>query len=452
MRRIPRIDSDSTEGIVMEKISGDVEFRSVEFAYPSRPDSIILNDFNLKVTAGATVALVGCSGSGKSTVIALMERFYDPRRGEILLDGVDIKSLRLKWLRSQIGLVSQEPTLFATSIKENILFGKEEATMEEVVAAAEASNAHNFISQLPQGYDTMMSGGQKQRIGIARAVLKSPKILLLDEATSALDSESERIVQEALDLASVGRTTIVVAHRLSTIRNADAIAVVQAGRVIELGCHDDLIRDEDGLYSSLVRLQQQTTRARVGEDSSSSSVALVASTLLCDRKSRSFPACSGSNSATSSRDQEAHDELEADAREVLSMRRLLLLNAPEWRQAVMGSLGAVAFGAVQPLCAFVMGSMISMFFPKDHEQIKSNTTTYCLVFVALSVLSFLVNILQHYNFGAMGEYLTKRVRERMLSKILTFEVGWFDRDENSTGAVCSRLANDANVVGGLLHR
>ena len=154
MRRIPRIDSDSTEGIVMENISGDVEFRSVEFAYPSRPDSIILNDFNLKVAAGTTVALVGGSGSGKSTVIALMERFYDPRRGEVLLDGIDIRSLRLKWLRSQIGLVSQEPTLFATSIKENILFGKEEATMEEVVAAAKASNAHNFISQLPQGYDT----------------------------------------------------------------------------------------------------------------------------------------------------------------------------------------------------------------------------------------------------------------------------------------------------------
>ncbi|XP_065031997.1 putative multidrug resistance protein [Musa acuminata AAA Group] len=452
MKRIPRIDSDSTEGIVMENISGDVEFRSVEFAYPSRPDSIILNDFNLKVAAGTTVALVGGSGSGKSTVIALMERFYDPRRGEVLLDGIDIRSLRLKWLRSQIGLVSQEPTLFATSIKENILFGKEEATMEEVVAAAKASNAHNFISQLPQGYDTkvgergiQMSGGQKQRIAIARAVLKSPKILLLDEATSALDSESERIVQEALDLASVGRTTIVVAHRLSTIRNADAIAVVQAGRVMELGSHDDLIRDEDGLYSSLVRLQQ-TTRATVGEDSSSSSVAPVASSLLCDRKSRSFSVCSRSNSATSSRHQEAHDELEAIARPVPSLRRLLLLNAPEWRQAVMGSLGAVAFGAVQPLYSFVMGSMISMFFLTDHEQIKSNTTTYCLVFVALSVLSFLVNILLHYNFGAMGEYLTKRVRERMLSKILTFEVGWFDRDENCTGAVCSRLANDANVV------
>ncbi|CAL9183326.1 unnamed protein product, partial [Musa hybrid cultivar] len=210
IRRTPRIDSDSTEGTVIENLSGDVEFRSVEFAYPSRPENIILRAFDLKVPAGKTVALVGGSGSGKSTVIALMERFYDPLGGEIFLDGVDFRSVKLKWLRSQIGLVSQEPALFATSIKENLLFGKEEATMEEVVAAATASNAHNFISQLPEGYDTQvgesgvqMSGGQKQRIAIARAVLKSPRILLLDEATSALDSESERVVQEALDQASL---------------------------------------------------------------------------------------------------------------------------------------------------------------------------------------------------------------------------------------------------------
>ena len=156
IRRTPRIDSDSTEGTVIENLSGDVEFRSVEFAYPSRPENIILRAFDLKVPAGKTVALVGGSGSGKSTVIALMERFYDPLGGEILLDGVDIKSIKLKWLRSQIGLVSQEPALFATSIKENLLFGKEEATVEEVVAAATASNAHNFISQLPQGYDTQV--------------------------------------------------------------------------------------------------------------------------------------------------------------------------------------------------------------------------------------------------------------------------------------------------------
>ncbi|CAL9172528.1 unnamed protein product, partial [Musa hybrid cultivar] len=453
IRRTPRIDSDSTEGTVIENLSGDVEFRSVEFAYPSRPENIILRGFDLKVPAGKTVALVGSSGSGKSTVIALMERFYDPLGGEILLDGVDIRSIKLKWLRSQIGLVSQEPALFATSIKENLLFGKEEATVEEVVAAATASNAHNFIAQLPQGYDTQvgesgvqMSGGQKQRIAIARAVLKSPRILLLDEATSALDSESERVVQEALDLASLGRTTIVVAHRLSTIRNADVIAVVQAGRVAELGSHDDLIRDEDGLYSSLVRFQQ--TAGAAGSDApSSSSAALVAFPRPGSSESRRLSLCSRSSSTSSSRHQESQEESEADAPPpVPSLRRLLLLNLQEWRQAVLGSLGAMAFGAVQPLYAFSMGSMLSVYFMNDHKEIRSNTRTYCLIFVAMSVLSFLVNILQHYNFAAMGEYLTRRVRQRMLSKILTFEVGWFDRDENSTGAICSRLANDANVV------
>uniref|UniRef100_A0A804IBC5 Uncharacterized protein n=1 Tax=Musa acuminata subsp. malaccensis TaxID=214687 RepID=A0A804IBC5_MUSAM len=433
--------------------SGDVEFRSVEFAYPSRPENIILRAFDLKVPAGKTVALVGGSGSGKSTVIALMERFYDPLGGEIFLDGVDIRSVKLKWLRSQIGLVSQEPALFATSIKENLLFGKEEATMEEVVAAATASNAHNFISQLPQGYDTQvgesgvqMSGGQKQRIAIARAVLKSPRILLLDEATSALDSESERVVQEALDLASLGRTTIVVAHRLSTIRNADVIAVVQAGRVAELGSHYDLIRDEDGLYSSLVRFQQ--TAGAAGSDApSSSSSALVAFPQPGSSESHRLSSCSRSSSTSSSRHQEVQEESEADAPPpVPSLRRLLLLNLPEWRQAALGTLGAMAFGAVQPLYAFLMGSMLSVYFMNDHNEIRSNTRKYSIVFLAMSIFSFLVNILQHYNFGAMGEHLTRRVRQRMLTQILTFEVGWFDRDENSTGAICSRLANDANVV------
>lgn len=157
MKRIPKIDSDSIEGEVLENVSGNVEFRAVEFAYPSRPENPIFRDFSLKVPAGRTVALVGGSGSGKSTAIALLERFYDPSKGEILLDGMDIRKLKLKWLRSQMGLVSQEPALFATSIKENIFFGKEDASMEEVVAAAKASNAHNFISQLPQGYDTQVT-------------------------------------------------------------------------------------------------------------------------------------------------------------------------------------------------------------------------------------------------------------------------------------------------------
>ncbi|WOK95121.1 multidrug resistance protein [Canna indica] len=461
IRRVPKIDSGSTEGEVLESVSGNVEFRRVEFAYPSRPGNYIFRDFNLKVPAGRTVALVGSSGSGKSTVIALLERFYDPLGGEILLDGVDIRKLKLKWLRSQMGLVSQEPALFATSIMENILFGKEDATMEEVVAAAKAANAHNFISQLPQGYNTQvgergvqMSGGQKQRIAIARAVLRSPKILLLDEATSALDSESERLVQEALDLASVGRTAIVIAHRLSTVRNADMITVVQDGQVMEIGSHDELISNEGGLYSSLVRLQQ-TARAQELEGGASSALTAHSQFGSSNNMSQRFSAGSRTSSARSFGTSAADDGGNGEALEkrrlpVPSFRRLLMMNAPEWRQALLGSLSATVFGAIQPLYSYALGSMVSIFFLKDHDEIKAKTRTYAFVFLALSIFSFLINVGQHYNLGAMGEYLTKRVRERMLSKILTFEVGWFDQDENSTGAICARLAKDANVVRSLV--
>ncbi|KAJ3679074.1 hypothetical protein LUZ60_017085 [Juncus effusus] len=458
IQRVPKIDSESTEGETLENVSGEVEFKNIEFAYPSRLENPIFVNFNLRVPSGRTVALVGGSGSGKSTVIALLERFYDPLGGEILVDGVDIKRLRLKWLRCQIGLVSQEPALFATSIKENILFGKEDATMEEVVLAAKASNAHNFISQLPHGYDTQvgeqgvqMSGGQKQRIAIARAILKSPKILLLDEATSALDTESERVVQEALDLASVGRTTIVIAHRLSTIRNADLIAVMQTGEVKELGSHDELIYDENGLYSSLVRLQQ-TKESRDEETNGQATTGQSSQVASSHSMSRRFSATtSRSDSARSiGNGEEDDDEIEKMAVPVPSFKRLLMLNAPEWKQALLGGLSAVVFGGIQPAYAYAMGSMVSVYFLTDHNEIKAKTREFALIFVGLTILSFLINVGQHYNFGAMGEYLTKRVRERMLSKILTFEIGWFDQDENSTGAICSRLAKDANVVRSLV--
>ncbi|XP_062223848.1 putative multidrug resistance protein [Phragmites australis] len=455
IQRVPKIDSESNAGEELANVVGEVEFKNVEFCYPSRPESPIFVSFNLRIPAGRTVALVGSSGSGKSTVIALLERFYDPSAGEVTLDGMDIRRLRLKWLRAQMGLVSQEPALFATSIRENILFGKEDATAEEVVAAAKAANAHNFISQLPQGYDTQvgergiqMSGGQKQRIAIARAILKSPKILLLDEATSALDTESERVVQEALDLASVGRTTIVIAHRLSTIRNADTIAVMQYGEVKELGSHDELIANENGLYSSLVRLQQTRDSREADEFGGTGSTSAVGQS-SSHSMSRRFSVISRSSSARSIGDARDDDNTKKKLL-VPSFRRLLMLNAPEWKQALMGSFSAIVFGGIQPAYAYAMGSMISVYFLTDHEQIKDKTRTYALIFVALAVLSFLINIGQHYNFGAMGEYLTKRIREQMLAKILTFEIGWFDRDENSSGAICSQLAKDANVVRSLV--
>ncbi|XP_028775288.1 ABC transporter B family member 15-like [Neltuma alba] len=464
IKRVPKIDSDNMSGEILESVSGEVEFDHVQFAYPSRRGSIILNDFCLKVPAGKTMALVGGSGSGKSTVISLLQRFYDPLVGEIRLDGVPIHKMQLKWLRSQMGLVSQEPALFATSIKENVLFGKEDASMEEVIEAGKASNAHNFISHLPQGYDTQvgergiqMSGGQKQRIAIARAIIKKPRLLLLDEATSALDSESERVVQEALDKAAVGRTTIIIAHRLSTIRNADVIAVVQNGKIMEMGSHDELMQNDDGHYTSLVRLQQ-TEQFKTQQEDTVSAPSSISNRDMNNTSSRRLSLVSRSSSANSmarnpasvADEDDGHHVTEEQKFPVPSFRRLLALNLPEWKQATMGCISAILFGAVQPLYAFAMGSMVSVYFLTDHDEIKKKTRTYVLCFLGLAIFSLLINISQHYYFAYMGEYLTKRVRERMLSKILTFEVGWFDQDENSSGAICSRLAKDANVVRSLV--
>ncbi|KAG5535027.1 hypothetical protein RHGRI_022962 [Rhododendron griersonianum] len=461
IKKVPKIDSDNMNGQILESISGEVEFKNVKFAYPSRPDTLIFQNFNLKIPSGLTVALVGGSGSGKSTVIALLQRFYDPMGGEICLDGVAIDKLQLKWLRSQMGLVSQEPALFATSIKEIILFGKEDGDMEEIIAAAKASNAHNFISQLHQGYDTQvgergvqMSGGQKQRIAIARAIIKATRILLLDEATSALDSESERVVQKALDNAAVGRTTVIIAHRLSTIQNANVIAVVQNGQVMETGSHDELIYDDNGLYASLVRMQQrENEREEIpsnGASTSSNNPKMDSN----NNSSRRLPILSRSSSANAAAQSQRLDNSSKVGLDqvfpVPSFQRLLAMNLPEWRQAVMGCIGAVLFGAIQPLYAFAMGSVISVYFLPDHNEIKYKIRIYSLCFVGLAISSLLINVIQHYNFANMGEHLTKRIRERMLSKIMTFEVGWFDRDENSSGSICSRLAKDANVVRSLV--
>ncbi|WVZ77546.1 hypothetical protein U9M48_025403, partial [Paspalum notatum var. saurae] len=450
IRRVPKIDSESSAGEQLASVAGEVQFKNVEFCYPSRPEVPIFVSFNLRVPAGRKVALVGGSGSGKSTVIALLERFYDPSAGEVTLDGVDIRRLRLKWLRAQMALVSQEPALFATSIRDNILFGKEDATEEEVIAAAKAANAHNFISQLPQGYHTQVgergvqiSGGQKQRIAIARAILKSPKILLLDEATSALDTESERVVQEALDQASVGHTTIIVAHRLSTIRNADMIAVMHSGEVKEQGSHDALIINENGLYTALVRLQQAKDSREVNE--AGEKIAAMGQSSI-QNISRNLSSGSRSNSESSIGDAENDGSSKKSQPPVPSFRRLLMLNAPEWKEALMGSFSAIVYGGIQPAYAYFMGSMISVYFIAEHNEIKEKTRIYALIFVSLAILSVLISIVQHYNFGAMGEYLTKRIREQMLAKILTFEIGWFDHDDNSTGAICSQLAKDANVV------
>ena len=263
--RQSKIDSASESGDRPSKCEGTIELKDIIFAYPQRPDAPVFENFNLTVPSGQTVALVGESGSGKSTVVSLIERFYDPQGGSVLLDGTDLRDLNLHWLRANVGLVSQEPVLFNLTVADNIRYGRPEASLEQVEEAARAANAHQFIQALPEGYQTMLgegsiqlSGGQKQRIAIARALVKDPRVLLLDEATSALDAESEHVVQEALDRLMVGRTTIVVAHRLSTIRDADSIAVVYKGFIVEQGSHEELMKKK-GSYSRLVSHQMRSS-------------------------------------------------------------------------------------------------------------------------------------------------------------------------------------------------
>jgi len=239
--------------------------KNVAFKYPARPDVPVFTDFDLVIPANSTVAFVGPSGSGKSTTVALLQRFYDVNSGSVCLDGHDIRGLNLAFLRSQMALVQQEPVLFGGDIHDNIAYGKEGASEEEVMQAAKSANAHNFISEFPSAYKTdvgergtQMSGGQKQRIAIARAIIRQPKVLLLDEATSALDSESERVVQQALDelLSQKGRTTLMIAHRLATVVNSDLICVIYDGRIVEKGTHSELMRIPDGHYKKLAARQQ----------------------------------------------------------------------------------------------------------------------------------------------------------------------------------------------------
>jgi len=259
--RVSPIDATNPGGLGEENARGtDIKLTNVKFTYPTRNDVIVLKDFSVTIKAGTTVALVGQSGSGKSAIIALLERFYDPLRGSVSVHGIDSKDSNVAYLRSKLGLVSQEPDLFDTTIGQNICYGLPDdvvVTQDQIEAAARVSNAHSFISEFPDGYNTLvgrggssLSGGQKQRIAIARAIIRDPQILLLDEATAALDNESERVVQQALDdlVAIKKRTTIVIAHRLTTIQDADLIIAMDHGVLIEAGTHHELLAKENYYY------------------------------------------------------------------------------------------------------------------------------------------------------------------------------------------------------------
>ncbi|KAL8055536.1 hypothetical protein ABFX02_04G062700 [Erythranthe guttata] len=439
-RKKPDIDPYRMNGKAPNDINGDLELRDVCFSYPSRPNEKIFDGFCLFVPSGTTLALVGESGSGKSTVVNLVERFYDPQEGLVLIDGVDIKEFRLSFLRGKIGLVSQEPVLFALSIKDNIAYGKNEASIEEIRAAAENANAAKFIDKLPQGMETMvgvngtqLSGGQKQRIALARAILKHPKILLLDEATSALDAKSERTVQEALERIMINRTTLIVAHRLTTIKNAHSIAVIRQGKIVEKGSHLELTRNPEGVYSNLIKLQQ----------------------LNKEYSSRT-------NSPSDDEDRgetNAHYVLKSVNREAVyrkpkkehkvQLHRLAYLNKPELPYLILGSLAAVINGAVLPLYGLLFSNTIKTFYEPPQKLLEHSKFWACML-VLLGVGSLFATPIKTYFFSVAGCRLIKRVRLMCFEKVVHMDMSWFDRSENSSGVIGSRLSADPTSVRNLV--
>lgn len=443
----PEMDS----GLEMGKGQTHIEFRNVTFSYPTRPNKIVLNEFNLKINKGQTIALCGPSGGGKSTTVGLIERFYDPVGGSIEFLGYDVKTLNVEWYRDQIGYVGQEPTLFNDSIAINIAFGAKGVTREDIVQAAKQANAYDFIMSFEQNFDTpvgergtQLSGGQKQRCAIARALIRKPTVLLLDEATSALDNESEAIVQAAIDklMQSKDQTVIVIAHRLSTIRNADVIAFIADGKVVELGSHDELIKKPHGRYSRLFESSKRDTTI---------SAAALKGSKVTDKAAE---------------DEEINWEERLDQEEQLHMdaKRARQMATADAFYIFVGAIGAVMAGGVFPMWGLMFSQMIDLLFQpvlpcsneageipygfqscedywsdvaSDMKDRSFVVAGYWVIVLAGDLIGF---VLMYWGFGTASERLNKRVRDFSFEALLRQEVAYFE--QRSVGRITSQLQDD----------
>ncbi|KAI8142959.1 putative ABC transporter protein [Fennellomyces sp. T-0311] len=480
--RVPVIDPDSNYGVAPSKVIGDIEFRNVKFSYPTRPDIPILKNLSLNIRSGMTVAFVGSSGSGKSTTIQLLQRFYDPASGQVLLDGHDLKDINLRWLREKIGIVSQEPVLFNMTIRQNMMLGvNHQVSQEDIIDACKKACCHDFISKLPKGYDTlvgehggMMSGGQRQRVAIARAILKNPAILLLDEATSALDTQSERLVQRALDAASADRTTIVIAHRLSTIRNADLIVVMQQGDLIEKGTHNELLA-RNGVYAELVRKQQIATKQGDGNEGKQCDAEELLRKENEELKRQILTATHTEDNAFDEKEtggsqltrmnttksidayelkrQKDKAELKMRKKQSAPIGKILNQMRSEWPLLFVGSLGATIAGAVFPAFSYAIAKAIcALMQPPD--QIApgpfEGTNLYAFLFFIFAILALVGYGLQMGSFEIAGELYTERLRSMIFRAYLKQEIGYYDDGDHSVGALTSKLAIDSKNVNELV--
>ncbi|KAK3990226.1 putative leptomycin B resistance protein [Cladorrhinum sp. PSN332] len=481
------IDPSKEDGVKLEKVAGTIRLENIKHIYPSRPEVVVMDGVSLTIPAGKTTALVGASGSGKSTIIGLVERFYQPVEGSVYLDDVDISTMNLRWLRQQIALVSQEPTLFGTTIYENIRHGligtrweneSPEKQKELVEDAARKANAHDFISALPEGYQTnvgergfLLSGGQKQRIAIARAVVSDPKILLLDEATSALDTKSEGVVQAALEVASEGRTTISIAHRLSTIKDAHNIVVMSQGKIVEQGTHDQLL-EKRGAYFNLVTAQ---AIAAVNEMTAEEEEALnEEEEQALIRKATRASGTKASDAVQEDPDDDIHAKLNRSqstksvSSAILAGRKketpkkyglwtLIKLigsfNKQEWKLMLVGIFFSAICGLGNPTQAVFFAKLISALSipvsPETQDYIESEASFWCLMYLMLAWVMFIAFALQGVFFAKCSERLIHRVRDRSFRTMLRQDVEYFDLDEHSAGALTSFLGTETTHVAGL---
>ncbi|XP_071152978.1 ATP-dependent translocase ABCB1-like isoform X2 [Mytilus edulis] len=460
------IDFSSKEGGILEKVEGNISFKNLYFTYPARPDVQVLRGLSLDVRKGQTVALVGSSGCGKSTGIQLLQRFYNPEKGEIFLDNVNIKDLNVNWLRKQMGVVSQEPVLFATTIADNIKYGRINVTQAEIEQAAKMANAHDFIKQLPKGYETLvgdrgaqLSGGQKQRIAIARALVRNPKILLLDEATSALDNESEGIVQKALEKAQEGRTTIVIAHRLSTIRNADVIYAIDQGVIKESGTHGELM-EKKGLYHQLVMLQAKhldkseevveeleheffANDEEIGEKDSLIRPRTFSTSSLRKHKPQSQVSVISIQS-----DKEEDKKEESEDIPTVPMKKILKMNGPEWHLIMIGIIVSILAGAFQPMFAIILSEFLKVFTIQDDDEAKSTSEMLVGIIMAVAVGSATCKLIVNLAFCIAGGNLTTRLRKLAFKSLVWQDVEYFDDHRNTVGSLITKLSSDATLVQG----
>lgn len=483
------IDSSLESGKKLDTVKGDIELCDVRFIYPSRPNVTVLDHYNLKIKAGQTVALVGASGSGKSTIVGLLERFYKPLDGEVTLDGVNIDELNIRWLRSQIALVSQEPSLFSCSVFDNVAHGLigtpyENVTPTEkydlIVEACKQANAWDFINSLPEGIHTnvgergfLMSGGQKQRIAIARAIVGNPKILLLDEATSALDTKSEGVVQEALDRASKNRTTVVIAHRLSTIKDADCIVVMRKGTILEMGTHNELLAKKGDYYELvetqkihqqkeelIAELQSHTHEVSSSEDSSLS-VSSVDEKASYDAENEKTADTDKLLSLHKTRTGNSVSSLSLSTGEIEdasgqygffeTIGFIVGLATPEIRFNIVGGFFSGILGLSYPALGLFYGRCIEAFrsYPQDREFLLHEIDIFAGLFFMLSVVAFMSAIISLSMFAYAGQKLVRRIRLMTLRQMLRMDISFFDRDENTTGSLTSTLSRDAQAVDGL---